>query len=501
MLASSQSVNSASTSAHREVFEMAPLPGSSTDAAQSYDYTEGASAIDIQNAVNDSRRSRRESQYSTYYDEDQGAMFSGPGHTVNPSSVSRMSNVEFGRRSSDVWSSRRRRSTDASSQRPLSKRRDSQVSRQTYDREDGAEDASESDDLLSDDGVSTTTNGGRRRRRKSQSPLTRSTVFENLAHLFGRGATAETHTVDGRRFSISGRSNRSRKSSRSRVYSENALDTDEERWGYSSNEEESDEEERIQEQGPDNASIAPSMAYDSEPSSPMEGTQSLPLMAFDPVFGGEGGMEMDTGFTLLSPPPPGPPSRQTIYIEDEDTTIRFIGYQTIAWRVWVWKLGCVLSFGILALVGHWFPALWLRWNAEEKAFIDAHNGFLMVEVCRTSLSTISFLTFCQSAHKAIMLLPIRKLNYPYHITTVFPASIPIVPGSEGPIQPSKGFDEESGVLKHLLIAEYRYTRYAVDPRTGLFYVVRYGILSSLLPLKPNCWTATGRIKAGLQLLM
>jgi len=474
MLASSQPANSSSTSAHREVFEMAPLSGPSTDASQSHDYTEGASAIDIQNVLNDSRRSRRESQYSTYYDEDQGAMFSGPGHTVNPSSVSRMSNVELGRRSSDVWSTRQRRSTDASGQRPLSRRRDSQVSRQTYDREDGADDANESDELLSDDGVSTTTNGGRRRRRKSQSPLTRSTVFENLAHLFGRGGTAETHVEAGRRYSISGRSNRSRKSSRSRVYSENALDTDdEERWGYSSNEEESDDEERIHEQDPDNASIAPSMAYDSEPPSPVEGTQSLPLMAFDPVFGGEGAMEMDTGFTLLSAPPPGPPSRQTIYIEDEDTTIRFIGYQTIAWRLWVWKLGCVLSFGILALVGHWFPALWLRWNAEEKAFIDASHGFLMVEVCKDFFIhfPLSYI-FHQSAHKAIMLLPTQKLDYPYHITTVFPASIPVVPGSEVSTPPSKGFDEESGVLKHLLVAEYRYTRYAVDPRTGLFNVVR-----------------------------
>jgi cation-transporting ATPase 13A3/4/5 len=155
-------------------------------------------------------------------------------------------------------------------------------------------------------------------------------------------------------------------------------DDEEERWGYSSAEEESDEPSDDMR---DNASISASMAYDSEPSTPTKPTQNLPLLAMDSVLGGEARIDMDVSFTLLDPPPPGPPSRQAIHIADEDTTIRFIGYEAVRWRTWLWNLGCVLSLGILALLGHWFPRLWLRWVAREQAFIDSHNGFVVVEVC------------------------------------------------------------------------------------------------------------------------
>jgi cation-transporting ATPase 13A3/4/5 len=98
------------------------------------------------------------------------------------------------------------------------------------------------------------------------------------------------------------------------------------------------------------------------------------------VFDGEARIDMDVTSTFLNAPPPGPPNRQTLYIADEDSTIRFIGYEIIQWRARLWKLVCVLSFGILSLLGHWFPRLWLRWVANEKAFIDSVNGFVVVEV-------------------------------------------------------------------------------------------------------------------------
>jgi cation-transporting ATPase 13A3/4/5 len=123
------------------------------------------------------------------------------------------------------------------------------------------------------------------------------------------------------------------------------------------------------------------MNYDSEPPSPLQASQILPLLGFDSVFDGEARIDMDTTFTHLGLPPPGPPSRQLIYIQDEDSTIHFIGYETIPWRLWAWRICCVFTFGIVGLLGHWFPYLWLRWVAREKAFIDAINGFVMVEVC------------------------------------------------------------------------------------------------------------------------
>ncbi|CAA7259088.1 unnamed protein product [Cyclocybe aegerita] len=443
---------------------MAPIIASSSadpdpEGSQSYDYTEGASAVDIDQALDNSRRARRDSQYSTYHGGDgDGAMFSGPGHIANPSSVSRMSHIELGRRSSDVWSRSRRKSFDSkASHRGRRDSRASQLSRRSLDsavrqRVNG----DETDSLLDEDGGSATSG---RRRRRSPSPPTRSSVFGNIANLFTRGGAQENSRE--RRRSISQRSSTSRLSRRSDAMSENALDTEDdeqERWGYSSGEEDESEEEYQQsiDTGKDTASITPSMNYDSEPPSPMEGNQSLPMLSFDPVFGGEARIDMDTTFTLLDLPPPGPPSRQTIYIPDEDNTVRFIGYETIRWRVWAWRTCCVLSFGILGLLGHWFPYLWLRWVAREKAFIDSHDGFLVVE----------------SSYKAIMLLPIRSLKYPYPITTVFPQTIPIVDGMETIIPSNKDYELKDGFIKHLLVTDYRYTRFAVDPRTGLFNMVR-----------------------------
>ncbi|KIM40199.1 hypothetical protein M413DRAFT_19398 [Hebeloma cylindrosporum] len=165
---------------------------------------------------------------------------------------------------------------------------------------------------------------------------------------------------------------------------------------------------------------------------------------------------MDTGFTLLEPPPSGSPSRQTIYISDEDSTVRFVGYEIIAWRIWLWRTCCVLTFGILGLLGHWFPHLWLRWAARETAFIESHNGFLVVE----------------SSHKTIVLVPIRRLRYPYHVSTIFPPTLPVIPGTDTFRPPDSDYNSENGMLEQLLVVDYRHTRFGVDPRTGLFNLVR-----------------------------
>ena len=362
------------------MLEMAPIMSSPEAGPSSYDYTEGASAIDIDNALDNNRRARRDSQYSTYYDADgDGAMFSGPGHSVNPSSVSRMSHLELGRRSSDAWSRTRRKSFDSHiSHKKRRDSRSSQVSRQSVDgatvhRQD------ESDSLLSENGVDETSRE-QGRQRKSLIPPARSSVFDSLAHIFGRSGASDI--PGGGRSSISQRSSMSQISKRSRA-SENALDiedNEDERWGYSSGEEDSeDDSQHSLNNVCDNASVTASMEYDSEAPSSGEGNQTLPLLSLDPVFGGEARIDMDT-FTLLDVPPPGPPSRQTVYIPDEDNTIRFVGYETILWRTWVWRVSCILTLGILALLGHWFPYLWLRWVAREKGFIQGRNGFLVVEV-------------------------------------------------------------------------------------------------------------------------
>ena len=341
---------------------MIPVAGSSANPGASYDYTEGASASEVGEVIDSHRIQRQDSHHSTYYDgEGNAAMFSGPGHTVNPSSVSRMSYMELGRRSLDSRPSR-------------VSRRDSWESRTTRHSVDGnrrRDGTEETESLLRDD--------IERRKRKSPSPPPRS-MLENLAHIFGR-QSSEVYR-DRRASSASERSSTSRISRRTSL--SEGMDTEEveeERWGYSSGEEDSDNESiHSHESNNDKISMTQSMNYDSEPPSPLQASQTLPLLGFDSVFDGEARMDMDTNLTL-DPPPPGPPSRQTIYISDEDSTIRFIGYETIPWRVWVWRICCFFTFGIAGLLGHWFPYLWLRWVARERAFINAINGFVMVEVC------------------------------------------------------------------------------------------------------------------------
>ncbi|KAJ7178426.1 hypothetical protein C8R43DRAFT_973384 [Mycena crocata] len=429
---------------------MAPRAGPSTGEAP-HDYTEGASAIDIDAAAANNRRSRRDSQYSTLYAEDgDGSMFSGPGHTANPSSVSRMSHIGASRRSTGSWSRPRRRSQDSrgSVRRGLSRgsSADSQVSRQS-----DAEQDSDNDELSM---------GGERQNRATTPP--RSGVFDNIASLFAR-TPQPTDPPSRRRLSLSQRSSGSvsrlsRRSRRSDAGSEHALDTDDdsqERWGYSSGEEDSSDESDSGRSIGTNMSIPASMEYDSEPPSPGNASQGLPLLASDQVFGipGEARIGMDISFALLDAPPPGPPSRQTIYIPDEDNTIRFVGYETIWWRHWLWIFGCIITLGALGLLGHWFPQLWLRWVAHEKAFQDAAGGFVVVE----------------SAHRDITLFRIQALNYPYPISTVFPSSVvdPI-----DPQESSLSLNSQQESLNTLVIVDYRYSRFALDPRTGLFNMIR-----------------------------
>ncbi|KAG7446211.1 uncharacterized protein BT62DRAFT_931667 [Guyanagaster necrorhizus] len=442
---------------------MAPVAGSSK-VTSPHDYTEGASTVDIEEAVTSSRRSRRDSQHSA---GGEGAIFSGPGHSdfVNPSSVSRMSHIEHGRRSSEGHSRSRRLSQESRvSGRQKVSRRDSEVSRQSIHLEDGSDEGDRS--TMSWEG----------RRPRADSPAPKANVFENLANLFVRSSSPDQprRPALSRRSSRS-QSRRSRHSRQSDASSDYAVDTeddDEERWGYSSGEEDSDDDS-FANTLPDNISVSASMEYDSDPPSPGM-SQGLPLLTSDQIFGGESRIDMEIPLALLPPPPPGPPSRQTIHIPDEDSTIRLIGYEIVAWRQWAWRIGCVFSFDILGLLGHWFPVLWLRWCAREKAFIDASNGFVVVE----------------SAYRDIAIFPIHTIKYPYSLSTVF--SSPLDPASiiDSSLKTADGPDTgEDALLRKLSILDYRYSRFALDPRTGLFGVVR--------DWRDSSWVGVASVQNGL----
>lgn len=385
-------------------------------------------------------------------------MFSGPGHSVNPSSVSRMPYVVA--RSTGSWSRTRRRSQDStgSLRRSLSRRSSADSRASQHSAEESAHDGLEM------------------RPKRPSTPPPRSGVFDNIASLFGR--TPQTDPPNRRRFSLSQRSTGSisrysRRSRRSDAGSEHALDTEdedsEERWGYTSGEEDMSDES---DSGRSIGSIPASMEYDSD-SPPSPTTQTLPLLASDQIFGGEGRIDMDISFALLDEPPPGPPSRQTIYIPDEDNTIRFVGYETIWWRHLLWRIGCIITFGALGLLGHWFPQFWLRWVACEKAFRDETNGFVVVE----------------SAYRDLTLFRIRTLDYPYPISTVFPFPAAASDLLEPTTSPSLD-NQQLDPLGSLTIVDYRYSRFALDPRTGLFSMIR--------DWRDPSWTALQFVQNGVQ---
>lgn len=328
-----------------------------------YDYTEGATPEDIRNAVTISGVSRTESRYNSYGDDHVGSIFDGPGSAVIPSSVSRMSQDGSRRRSMEF--SRSRRSSLGG--RSIDSRRSDGG---------GTEDGRTVDsDAASRDDVSYIDNWSQRR---SPSPPARTSVFENIASIFGRG-TAES-PIQTRRPSLSRGSTSSRRirRARSRSSSDYFVGDDaasgDERWGYSSGEDDEEAEEDSVEAEINREGGSDLNSYPPTPT-------NLPLLVNDPIFGGETRIDMGTEFEPLDPPPPGPPSRQTLYVSDEDVNIRFVGYEVIRLRQALWRVGCILSFGILALLGHWFPRFWLQWVAEEKAFMLIERGFVVVEVC------------------------------------------------------------------------------------------------------------------------
>lgn len=175
------------------------------------------------------------------------------------------------------------------------------------------------------------------------------------------------------------------------------------------------------------------------------------------------------------------PSRQTILLPDEDLSIRFTGYRTDTFRNIIWWIGCILTFGLLGLLGRWIPTMWIRFCGRETAFEDAkEGGWLMVE----------------TPYGDIHIIPLQIVPYPYPLSTVFPQAhppshVPSRPDSAagsaragidgassstptrangGDVEQGKTtWEEKKGFLK---VMDYRYTRFALDPANSRWAMIR-----------------------------
>src|SRR6266436_8033165 len=90
----------------------------------------------------------------------------------------------------------------------------------------------------------------------------------------------------------------------------------------------------------------------------------------------------------------------------------------------------------------------------------------------------------KTTYRDMALFPLQHVKYPYHISTVFLPPPPSLdsngrlngsrrPSASSPRKPGDGLDTDVQMLDNLHIVDYRYSRFALDPRTGLFNMIRY----------------------------
>ncbi|KAL1412859.1 hypothetical protein Q8F55_000608 [Vanrija albida] len=344
-----------------------------------------------------------------------------------------------------------RRTSRQGTQPPMSVPRRRRDSNEYYRREEGAGDESQ-----------------------PTSPVHPSSVIARVASYFGRPRyeDEEEGLISRRRTSGSddygSGSEHSPRRSSSPVSSRDS-------WGYG------DEDEGYSENGSGgyNSELADdtSLPPQSRPGSPV-----LPLVPApqDGIFG-ESTMHIhdeakEFDDTLV-------PSRQTVLLPDEDLSIRFTGYRTDRFRHALWWIGCILTLGALGLIGRWTPMLWVRFCGVETPFDESKEGdWLVVE----------------TPYGDIHIVDINVIDYPYPLSTVFPQQAPVSSRPESradsrtgpsdyqatgstsrtPINGNATPDLEQGKttteekLGILRVMEYRYTRFALEPHSGRWCMIR-----------------------------
>lgn len=297
----------------------------------------------------------------------------------------------------------------------------------------------------------------------AMSPPQSPSVLQRVASFFGRphaqdeeaGFVNRRASVDTEGSNVSIRSRRSR--SESPVSS---LDS----WGYGG-EDDDEHGEGYTSSLADDTSLPPQ----SRPQSP-----HLPLVPVpgDDIFGGST-MHFDEEPKEFAETTV--PSRQTVLLPDEDLSIRFTCYRTDPFRNVLWWIGCFLTLGGLGLLGRWIPRMWVRFCGRETSFEDAKEGSWLV---------------VETPYGDLHIIPLNIISYPYPLSSVFP-EIASVPPSAGPgsraesrtgshaemALPITGdvelgkttWEEKTG---HLKVMEYRYTRFALNPVTGKWCMIR-----------------------------
>ncbi|EGU11382.1 Ca-transporting ATPase [Rhodotorula toruloides ATCC 204091] len=189
---------------------------------------------------------------------------------------------------------------------------------------------------------------------------------------------------------------------------------------------------------------------------------------------------------------PSKPHHQLIYIPDEDLPLRFVGLHISSFKLGLWYAGCVLSLGIVWLVGRWMPEWWRRANGKMGEF--AASQFVVVE----------------TYHHPTQILPLQTLRLPAPtpLSTLFPPSVTLPPAHRDdvshPSSPSlNGISNGNGAtarkkaqlaaaghtVDEIQFVDYRYYRFILHPGDGMFRMVR--------EWKDPTWTSLPQLRRGL----
>lgn len=147
----------------------------------------------------------------------------------------------------------------------------------------------------------------------------------------------------------------------------------------------------------------------------------------------KGGSERSTKQKKSGAAPEG--TSQSIYLADDDVLLFMRFYEGSLFRLGLWYLGCVLSVGILVVIGHWYPGFWLAFNTrptrlsardiEKKRrspfYVAVAAGKNSVDVCRVQKRKLQ-----ESVSPALVFPPSMKIppTEPQDTPTPLPIFVP-----------------------------------------------------------------------------
>jgi cation-transporting ATPase 13A3/4/5 len=73
-----------------------------------------------------------------------------------------------------------------------------------------------------------------------------------------------------------------------------------------------------------------------------------------------------------------PDFSQLVHLEEEDIQLRFTGYKYVQMRLYIYYLACLLSAGVLFLLGRWMPKYYISFVAITCRMGQAE--FVVIEV-------------------------------------------------------------------------------------------------------------------------